>query len=171
MKTSKQDRRNLIIRSSDELIGNTDYFDKLENPNFIATCYKHFKTIDIQDFKINKPPTTEYQNELKTLAVNPIELFVKNVVENNFHSYHVQNYGSSVYNDYKLFCKSRGFEFVQNNIKFGVRLKRLAIKGVTKSASKTGCFYTFDIDGLKETFKMNDLSDGNITDSDSDCED
>ena len=72
---------------------------------------------------------------------------------------------------YKLFCKSRGFEFVENSIKFGVRLKRLAIKGVTKSATKTGCFYTFDIDELKETFKMNDLSGGNITDSDSDCED
>ena len=74
--TTFDDRRNLIIRSSDEMIGNKEYFNKLnemlEDVNVVKTCYEYFKQIPNMDkFKSLPMPKTEYQNNLKELLVSP----------------------------------------------------------------------------------------------------
>ena len=65
----------MIIRSSDELIGNKAYFDKLyamiDDPNFIATYYNYLKNMDISDFNIRSIPYTEYQQDLQESSVSP----------------------------------------------------------------------------------------------------
>ena len=68
--TSKDDRRNLIIRCSDDLINNKKYFNKLyeylEDINVIRTCYDYFKNLEgLATFNNLPIPKTSYQNELK----------------------------------------------------------------------------------------------------------
>ena len=53
VKTSDDDRRNLIISSSDKLIGNKNYFEKIyeymDDINVIRACYDYFKSIPDMD--------------------------------------------------------------------------------------------------------------------------
>ena len=71
IKTTQDDRRNLIIRSSDELIGNKEYFanmydNLLSNVNVIKTCYEYFKKLpNLKTFNNIQIPHTEYQDNLK----------------------------------------------------------------------------------------------------------
>jgi hypothetical protein len=93
--TKKDDRRNLIIRASDELLKNTKYFDRLreyiEDIDVIKTCFEHFISIDNLDkFHTLKVPTTEYQRDMQLTAVCPIERWLEDFViekqdEKNIH--------------------------------------------------------------------------------------
>ena len=89
--TSNGDRRNLIIRSSDELCAktkkNVEYFNKLrqylDDDNVIATCYNYFKSIpNLDKFNEIPIPKTEYQENLKQLSLSPPEQFIKELVSN-----------------------------------------------------------------------------------------
>ena len=160
-KTHSKDRRNMIIRSSDELIGNKAYFDKLyemiDDPNFIATYYNYLKHMDISDFNIRSIPYTEYQQDLQELSVSPLELFIIHIIETNYCKIEYGEFAGSIYSDYKQFCKSRGFEYIENSKAFGVRLKRLKMDGFESHRTRSGAFYTFDVAKLKTFYKMNDL--------------
>ena len=160
-KTHSKDRRNMIIRSSDELIGNKAHFDKLyamiDDPNFIATYYNYLKNMDISDFHIRSIPYTEYQQDLQELSVSPLELFIIYIIETNYYESEYKEYAGSIYSDYKQFCKSRGFEYIENSKAFGVRLKRLKLDGFESHRTRNGAFYTFDVAKLKTFYKMNDL--------------
>jgi hypothetical protein len=79
--TSQDDRRNIIIRTSDELIGNKEYFNKLhtllDDVNVIRTCYDYFKSIpNLDKFNEIEIPKTEYQSNLKRLELSPPEQFL-----------------------------------------------------------------------------------------------
>ena len=65
MPTTHGDRRNAIIRCSDEKKGDTVYFDQLfaylDNINVIRTCYDYFKSIpDMDKFNQISLPQTEF---------------------------------------------------------------------------------------------------------------
>ena len=85
--SKKGDRRNVIIRCSDEKKGDYEYFktlfDCLEDVNIIKSFFEYLKTIEGMD-KFDKIdiPITEYQTDLQQLSRTPIELFVRNIVEN-----------------------------------------------------------------------------------------
>jgi hypothetical protein len=71
--TTKGDRRKLIIRSSDEFIGNREYFNKmyalLENVEFIRTCYDYLKEYDLNGYEDKDIPKTEHQEDLQMLSM------------------------------------------------------------------------------------------------------
>jgi CRISPR/Cas system endoribonuclease Cas6 (RAMP superfamily) len=81
--TTKDDRRKLIIRSSDEFIGNREYFNKmyalLENVEFIRTCYDYFKDYDLSGYEYKDIPKTEHQEDLQMLSVS-----VPNMLKKHF---------------------------------------------------------------------------------------
>jgi len=162
-KTHSKDRRNMIIRSSDELIGNKKHFDKMyemmDDPNFIATVYNYLKNMDISDFNIRSIPYTLYQQDLQELSVPPLELFLKKIIETNYYEAEYRDYASTVYNNYKQFCNSHGFEYIENVKAFGVRLKRLKIDGWINERTRQGAYYIFNITKLKTFYKMDDLPD------------
>jgi hypothetical protein len=86
--TSKDDRRNLIIRSSDELVNNKIYFDKLhhllDDVNVIRTCYDYFKNLpDLDKFHLQPIPKTAHQTELKKLSLSVPEQYLKYLCETN----------------------------------------------------------------------------------------
>ena len=73
MTTTKDDRRKFFVQSSNELIGNTKYFDKfyafLDNKDAMATMYAYFNTMkDVKTIIGKKLPTCEYSLTLKEMA-------------------------------------------------------------------------------------------------------
>merc|ERR1711991_822955 len=147
------EKSSCITMISDEGAGNA----MIDDPNFIATYYNYFKNMDISDFHIRSIPYTEYQQDLQELSVSPLELFIIYIIEMNYDESEYKEYAGSIYSDYKQFCKSRGFEYIENSKAFGVRLKRLKLDGFESHRTRNGAFYTFDVAKLKTFYKMNDL--------------
>ena len=87
IKTEKDDRRKLIIRSSDELIKNKVYFDQmyklLENIDVIKTCYTYFKNYDVSTYNFKNIPQTEHQEDMKEVSLPPVEKWLCDFVRIN----------------------------------------------------------------------------------------
>ena len=160
VKTSKDDRRKLIIRASDELIGNREYFDKmyamLEDDNAVRSIYEYFKTLPGAD-KFGKIPLpeTEYHRDIKEAQSSPIELWLRQFAIENGNLAYVEKTVMEQYQAFNVFKADSGIQFECSLISFGLKLKNLKVGGVgdiihTKSGNKR----RFDIPMMKEYFKM-----------------
>jgi hypothetical protein len=158
--TSQDDRRNIIIRSSDELIGNKAYFDKLhtllEDINVIRTCYDYFKSIEGLDKFNNIPlPKTSYQENLRQLDLSPPEQFLIEFCSVNEGIVEVEN--KDFFNQFLKFVETNNIEYNTTSLKFGVKIANLRIDGVEKGKhTKTGDYRNIDIDRVKKHFKIVD---------------
>tara|TARA_R110000868_G_scaffold219194_3_gene470029 strand:- start:81 stop:2276 length:2196 start_codon:yes stop_codon:yes gene_type:complete len=177
MKTEKDDRRNLFTRASDELIGNIDYFNKINeyinDINAIKTFYEYFKSIpDMINFNKMKIPVTEYQQDLKEANVSPIELWVKSFVLDNYYETEIEKYSKDLFVLFNEWCKKCNIEYKVNNIQFGVRMKHLNIPGIEKGKhTNKGDKKVFKIQILRNYFDLNNIADIDLTkDEDTDME-
>lgn len=170
IKTKKGDRRNLIIRSSDEKKGNSEYFDTLnaylDDDNVIRTCYDYFKSIEgMNAFRSIKLPTTEYQEDMKGINESPIEQWLKYFVEQNSELETVTLACGRVYDTFKSWCEINKVKYDVTSVKFAVRLKNLKIDGVEKGQhTKKGNTVLFDIEKLKNHFNIGELIECEETD-------
>jgi hypothetical protein len=158
--TSDDDRRNLIIRSSDEKIGNKEYFDTLRehinDVNVIKTCYEYFKSIpDMVNFHKIPFPCTEYQTNLKELNKSPIESWLEQLIFDNWNAESVELSGKDAYINFKKFCESKGIVYEINALKLGVRIKNMKIDGIEKGRhTNSGETKLYMISRLKTHFKL-----------------
>jgi len=166
--TSKDDRRNFIIRCSDEKKGDTAYFNNLYNllkdDNVIKTCFEYFKNLDISDFNIKVFPSTDYQNELKIMNESPIDHWLKSLVYENFNKTDdIELLGVDIFNKFEHWKKRNGFEKYEiNSVKLGVRLKNMNIKGIHKGKhTKRGETKIFNIKELKEHYNIENVVKNN----------
>ena len=155
--TSDGDRRNLIIRSSDEMKGNREYFTKLnqylDDVNVVKTCYEYFKQMEnIECDYLSLPiPETEYQNNLKQLSVNPILLFLEyytfvlvNEYKNNkcdeLSEYEVEKSNNEIFTKFQYYIQKYGYTYDCNSNKLSVRIRNLKIDGIdnNKDTHKRG---------------------------------
>jgi hypothetical protein len=161
--TTKDDRRKLIIRSSDEKIGDKEYFKTiygyLENINVIKTCYEYFKSIpEMQDFNKIPMPQTEYQQNLKELSRSPIELWLVQLIYDNWNSENVEMLGSEANDCFKDFCKTNNITFDINALKLGIRIKNMNISGIEKGKhTRKGETKMYVIEKLKKHFKLGSI--------------
>ena len=160
--TSTGDRRNLIIRSSDELCGkskkNLEYFKKLyqylDDKNVIATCYNYFKSIpNLDKFNEIPIPKTEYQENLKQLELSPPEQFIKELVSNETKET-VEIKSKDIYTKFTNWCSENNVEYDITPLKLSVRLANLNIKGIDKKHTRDGNATIFDVKKVKEHFKI-----------------
>jgi hypothetical protein len=163
--TSKDDRRNLIIRSSDEKKGDSKYFDKmyeyLSNENVIRTCYDYFKSVEgVDKFGLIPMPQTEYQNELKEMNESPMDCWLKRFVLDNYDKEEIELFGNETYqlcNDWKT---KTGFKYETTCVKLGCKLINMKINGIHKGRhTKKGDTKIFKIQELKDYYKLNNLED------------
>lgn len=157
--TSKDDRRNLIIRSSDEKVGNKEYFktlhEYLEDINIVKTCYEYFKGILHMDKFMTIPlPKTEYHKQLCELSISPIEGWLLHYVSKNQNVPSTELTSGQIYEKFMDWINDGGFEYKCNSLQLAVRLERLKINGIGKHKYKTHTATTFDIDALKQHFGM-----------------
>jgi phage/plasmid-associated DNA primase len=159
--TSKDDRRKTIIRSSDELIGDKEYFNKLyeylDDVNVVKTCFEYFKSIEKMD-EFNKIPlpSTQYQNELKEISKSPIEKWIEDFTLENMGNQQetVELTKEEILSYFNVWCSSNKVEYKIDSLKLLVRINRLNINGVVKHKTKTCNKTQFVISDLKTHFGL-----------------
>ena len=161
------DRRNLIIRSSDEKKGDYIYFETiynyLEDNDVIRTCYDYFKGIEGMDkFKDISIPQTEYQTNLKELSRSPIEQWLECFTREHMNDCKecIELLGSEIYELFKNWCNENGIKYEINVVKLGVKIINMKINGVSKGRhTMRGDTKVFNISELKTTFGLGCLID------------
>lgn len=164
IKTTKDDRRKLVIKSSDELCGNKSYFNDLyallDDVNSIKSCYEYFKSIpDMDKFNSLSMPVTQYQNDLKEMSVSPIESWIKDFTYDNFYEKEpIELLGKDAY---KMFCewtKKCGMDYNVTLPAFGLRIKNLNISGIKKGKhTNKGETKLYNIEILKKHFNIENI--------------
>jgi hypothetical protein len=163
--TSEDDRRNLIMRSSDEKCGDKEYFVKLHNllddVNVIKTIYEYFKSIpDMDKFGLIPIPKTEYQTNLKQLSRSPLDQWLEFFTLENSDKEEVSMPSGDLYQHFSKWCAKYNNDFKCNNIQFGVRMKNLKCGGITKGVhTKRGETKILDIEHLKKYFGISCIID------------
>ena len=157
--TTKDDRRKMIIRSSDEKIGDKEYFEDLyellDDVNVVKTCFEYFKSIpDMDEFHKIKMPCTEYQNELKEISRSPIEKWLEDFTLENITEESVEMSKEEILGSFMAWCSTNKVEYHVDSLKLMVRLNRLNISGVVKRQTKTVNKTKFVIDDLKKHFMV-----------------
>jgi hypothetical protein len=158
--TSHDDRRNLIIRSSDEKVGDKEYFKHLHNIlediSVVKTCYEYFKSIpDMDKFNSIEIPTTYYQSNLKQLSVSPIEQWLEAFTLQNFDKENVELLGSETCKLFKDWCSENSMKYEIDAKKFGVRLSLLKIDAIKKGRhTNKGETKIYNIPELKKHFNL-----------------
>ena len=159
IKTSTDDRRNLIIRSSDEKVGDKKYFKYLQSiiddVNVAKTVYEYFKSIpDMDKFHQLVKPTTQHQENLKELSVSPIESWVKELVQENIDKSNVSITSSDAFKMFCFWCSENKVEYNLSSLQFQVRLSNSKLNGITSVKGRTSNTKVFDINILKKHFNL-----------------
>ena len=158
IKTDKNDRRKVIIRSSDELIKNVEYFKKMykimENTNVIRTCFDYFKNHDISKFEHEDKPTTEYQQDLQQMAITaPQQWLMDFTISNMKEPKIIELLGSEIYSRFVLWCNTNNKKYDTDASKLALKLTNLKIDGLNKGRHTTsGNTKYFDIEKLVKHF-------------------
>ena len=156
--TSADDRRNFIIRCSDELIGNKEYFEKyyqiLENYDSLKSIYTYLKNIpDMKSFNKLKIPLSEHSVILKEQN-KPIELqFMEWLVFQKFEKDIVKCKPPEIMEWFQEFKMTNNItDYNINSIKLGVRIALLNLKGIEKLYDNKGTIYHINTIELKTNF-------------------
>jgi len=161
MNTKKDDRRNVIVRCSDELIGNNEYFNRfyemLEDDSVIKTFYLFLKDRTIGN--LNNKPLTQYQEDLQEISVSPIELFFEDYTITKKDTEQTLISSSMLYEKFNNFISKRRIRYEINQIRFGLFLKNLNIPGIEKKRTSKGIFYNIDFLQLREYYDLDSLQD------------
>lgn len=158
MPTSKDDRRTFIIRSSDELILNIDYFneldEKIQDDGYVRTFYEYLMKIpDMKAFRKIPIPFTEYHKALQELSVSPIQRWVQDMVLSKLGSNEVdfKMTSSECYFEFNLWCKANYPKYEVSNVQsFSMRFKNLTLNGITQYKDRKGSGFNFNFSQLKE---------------------
>jgi hypothetical protein len=157
IKTTADDRRNIIIRSSDEKCGCKTYFEEinkyLDDDLVIKSMHEYFKQIPEMDkFGLLPIPRTKYQDNLKESNRCMIDLWVENFTMKYSPEKSVSFDSYQVYDDFNVWKTENGIQYDINNISFGCKLSNLNINGLTHNTTTRR--WDFDITILKKHFKM-----------------
>lgn len=164
--STKNKRRDLNIRCSDEVIDNNEYFKEgnsyIQNPLILKHIYNYFMKESTKAV-INQSdiPETEYDVEMAE-AQEKIEIsFLKDYVMTNKNCELTKEVISAdrLYQKYKQFCKGiYDDRQVIAKISFCMKIKFLKLKSIIKSIKKingkTANVYTINTDELIEELKI-----------------
>jgi hypothetical protein len=162
LNSSNGDRRNLIIRSSDEKKGDYQYFETihnyLEDIDVIRTCYDYFKGIEgMNKFKDISIPQTEYQTNLKELSRSPIEQWLESFTREHSNDINecIELLGAEIYELFKHWCIENGIKYDIDSRKLGIRLTNMKFQGISKGRhTSKGETKIFNITELNKTFNL-----------------
>jgi hypothetical protein len=159
MNTTKDDRRKWIVRCSDELIGDKEYFKTfykyLDDVNVIKTCYEYFKSIpDMEDFNKLELPSTQYQKQLKEYSISPIESWLKQFTYHNQTREYIELKAESILEKFNEWKITNEVEYTCNSMKFMIRMSRLKIPGIGKHHGNSYNTTVFNIPLMKTYFQI-----------------
>jgi hypothetical protein len=172
--TSKGDRRNLFFRCSDDLIGNSEHFEKfydyLNKKDTIYTFYNwlvNYKYEEVRFFhtlKTKDLPILEYQEEMTELNIDHFDMFIKWMMNDTQYINREKDpdtklitpstfSSTSLLQAFTQFKEQYGLRYEVNAISLGVKLSRKKIDGIEKKKTKVGNVTVFDYEKLKEKYE------------------
>lgn len=174
--TSKDDRRAWIVRVSDELMGNTEYFEKLyamlKDDNAIATLYDYFYNLEgVDNFNNIPKPETDYQKTLVAINTDIINDFWQDFSQKHYYDEDkvFQEGCNDIYSQFRRFCRDRGCEFILSNRQFFGKTKTHRIKGITEGQkTNKGSTKLININELVAHYEV--VCDVKVDDDDDECE-
>jgi len=158
IQTSHEDRRKIIMRASDEKIGDEAHFKRvyqcIHNPDILAYLFSYFQTRDVEQFNATRGrtmPKTEYQEILVGNYTNVMEDWINYIKE----EYGVNQGLASIewtpneqLEVYRQFCARTGVRLELSSKSLGVRLtlyiKDKNIAGITSRKTNVCVKKTFN---------------------------
>jgi hypothetical protein len=159
IKVEKGDRRNVVIRSSDEKIGDTNYFnilrERLKQVNTMRTIYDALMALpDLENFGSIKRPETEHQAEMKEKSRDIFDSWIEYLTRFNADQKEMKFLGTTQYDLFKKWCVHNNPKYETNPVKMGIAIKRLGIDGIQSGIrGKLGSYTIYDIQKLKLHYK------------------
>lgn len=155
--TKSDDRRNLIIRTSDELKGNDEYFKKMNeminDVNVVKTFYEYLKSIpNMENFREIPIPQTEHQNEMKEMNMDIEERWVRDMVLTRETDFEMS--GTDNFRSFMDFCLENGIEYKTNALKLGLKIKRLIGDCIEKNHTKKGDVTIFQVEKIRKKLNI-----------------
>ena len=143
MNTTQDDRRRFFVQCSDELIGNTDYFDRfyamLSCEDSMKSVYEYFNTLaNARSVLKLKLPTSDYNQQLKEMATPPLKLFLADYVRANSNKTEAST--ADLYVALKDWTQRTGIRYECSIVAFGCRLANMRIAGLEKCDNTGGRF-------------------------------
>jgi hypothetical protein len=174
IKPVKGDRRNVVIRCSDELCkidANgipksetelqkiNEYINRfrsiLTDVDSQKTIYEYLKTLEVSDFHTEQPPKTEFHKLQAELTISPIEQFIRQFTLQHHDKNEVKLSSGSLYLQFKDWCAIYNKGYDCSSQQFGIRLKNLNVQGIEKGGhTKNGETKIFNIPILKQKFNI-----------------
>ena len=156
----KDNRRDLVTQSSNELIGNTEYFNKfykyLDNVDAMKSVFEYFKSIPkLDEFRNIKKPKTKYQEDMEEESIDPVELWLRDYIKNNYKEEEVQVDKSTLYLLFNEFIKKYYPEHKYSKTNFSKQLIALNVDGIEERRTSVKRFVEINIDVVMKYFKMN----------------
>lgn len=157
--TSADDRRNLIIRSSDELIGNKAYFTELyrliSDDNVVRAFGEYLlKVPGMNKFGELPMPRTEYHTELAELTKSPLEDWIVEYIGGEGMKSGVHRV-SDMYAHFVNWCNMNRIPYAGSSLKFGVSMRNANIPGVEKGQKlNTGNTWNLDFERILRHFNV-----------------
>jgi hypothetical protein len=163
---TKNARRDIFIRCSNEKVGHTEYFTEgfnyATNLECCAYIYNYFMKLPTK-VKINSVdiPKTDYDEIIEEAQENPVVSFIKDFVIDNNTLPEIKIDVDDLYNNYRDYCCANDISLESmNKIKFGVRLHFMKgqniIKDRKKVNNKVRNIYTFNIPELIKQYSLTD---------------
>lgn len=168
IKPTKDDRRNVVIRCSDELCKPdktpeqlaiiNDYISKfrilLSDLNAQKTIYEYLKQIpDLDQFHTQPPPRTEFHKTQSELSMSPIEQWVREFTLFHHAKEEVKLSSGDIYNQFREWAHINASKYECTKQQFGVRLTNLKLQGLTKGEhTRSGETKIFNIPLLKTKY-------------------
>jgi len=163
-KTEAGDRRNFIVRASDELIGNKEFFTDfneniINNNSVIKYIYDYLKSIPGLDkfHEAGNIPSTSYGEELKQASRNDYDLWLEDFTKRNKEGGNNIFTSKYLFEDFTKFVKKEGIFKSQS---FGIRILNIVPNAISKGKhSRDGETKVFNWDILKKYYKTECLFD------------
>jgi hypothetical protein len=162
--TSKDDRRNVFVSTSNEKVGDRAYFTRiraaLDAPNGLRSVYWYLKNRDISQWERQDIPRTEHHNMLIETSQDPLVQFLKDFTNDHLASPNKDITATDLLQRLIEWNKTSNFEYLN---KFSVQnlsrklfdgLLNLPTDSITKVRGNAARLWRFDIRSLKAHFEL-----------------
>jgi len=159
--STKNKRRDLFIRCSDEKVGNKEYFEEgfkyAEDYGVCLYIYEYLMGLDVNrtitQFDI---PNSEYDEEIKEEQKNIVILFLEDLCNefidtNNTNIEEIDN--NEIYKDFLKFKYSIHSNYELSPIAFHMKISFYKFKSITKEREGSKRFYRINIKELRDELK------------------
>jgi len=169
IKPSKNDRRNCLIRCSDELVKKNKTAEEvvcintylktiyamMENKDSMKTIFEWLKSIPVDDFQNEEFPLTEFHITQTELSITPVEAWLRDFVINHHGESTVELTSNEVYACFRSwFSNNEPNKDCCSSLQLGVRLTNFNKNFIVKKHSNNGNVRIFNIPELhKVLFK------------------